>query len=110
MFAFNIKVTHANGESSEKTVTTRLPDPGSGWCKFLKVKTNDNTNNVTTTVKVYDVDDDAVYTKAAIAENAVTLDDTKTFPMSGDVKVGITPSGDPGVSGSTVEVRFSMVE
>lgn len=107
MYEFNIQVIHGAAEAAEKFVTVRVKP---GWCKFIKVKTNDNDNNVTTTLKVYDVDGDAIYSKAAIAENAVTLDDTKTIPMTGDVKIGVTPSGVPGASTSIVDVRFWLVE
>ena len=90
-----------------------------GKCSQLEVTLNNNTNNVTATVTIKTANGGILYTKAAIPENASTVyianslggttdSDFKAFLASGDLLVDITPSGDPGTSGLTVDVDIYL--
>lgn len=81
-----------------------------GWCKFIKIKVPNFTNDVTTEIKVYDPDGDVIYTKSGIARNTITVEESKTLPLHPKCKITAELSGDAGGSGGTVLLRFSMVE
>ena len=84
-----------------------------GTIKQMAVTLNDNTNNVTATVAIRDEDDYVIHSEAGIAENATTVFKYMTesgtdLPLAvlcdGQTDVLVTPSGDPGAGGLTVDV------
>lgn len=97
----------ASGESDALAPTIDV----FGTVEQIEVKLNNNTNNVTATVTITTEDSGQLYTQAGIAENATTVykatsDATSfdAFLCAGTLTVTITPSGDPGASGLTVDV------
>ena len=79
----------------------------------LQVVTSNSTNAITYTVTATDDNSATILTFAGISENATTtknaLKATPDFDKTsviGDVIVTVTPSGDPGASGSTVTVSL----
>lgn len=93
--------------------------PVYGCCEQLTVKVNDNTGNRTATVTITDENSATLFTKSGIAENATatyfarsykqTQDaDFNPFLASGILTATITPSGDPGASGMTVDVELYL--
>jgi hypothetical protein len=83
--------------------------PICGILNQYATKVSDNTGNKTMTVSIYDEDDQLLYTAAGIAENATTVTkltaDTEVCIPAGSY-CKMTPSGDPGVSGLTVDVTL----
>jgi hypothetical protein len=90
-----------------------------GTIRQFTVTVNDNTNNVTATVAFLDADDYVMHSEAAIAENATTA--FQYWTLSGTdlplallvddtITVRMTPSGDPGASGMTVDIVFYVDE
>ena len=83
--------------------------PFTGMMRQFVTVVNDNTANRTATVAILDGDDYELYSLAAIPENATTV---TTLSSSTEVcvpqgcTVKVTPSGDPGASGMTVDVTF----
>jgi len=86
-----------------------------GTIKAIEVVVSDATNGITVTVALTSENTTALYSKASIAENATTwLDsdsskgtrdaDFNPIPVNGNITATITPSGDPGTSGVTVDV------
>ena len=90
-----------------------------GRCEQIEVVLNDNTNDVTATVTINSAQEGQLFTAAGIAENATTVfrantmgatdSDFEAFLVSGDITIDITPSGDPGSSGLTVDVYLYLV-
>ena len=76
---------------------------------YYVVAINDNTNNVTATLEIRDTDGAILYTKAAIAEDAKTVLSAIDVLVAGDITIGITPSGAPGVSTLTADIIFYTV-
>lgn len=95
----------ASGESAadEKEI------PFNGILKAHVAVVSDNTGNRTITVAIEDEDDYQLYSLSGIAENATTTTvltrDTEVYIPTGSV-VKVTPSGDPGSGGMTVDVTF----
>lgn len=90
-----------------------------GCCEQIAVKVNDNTGNRTATVTIKDENNATLYSKSAIAENATTTyfarsykatqdADFNPFLAVGTLTATITPSGDPGASGMTVDVYLYL--
>jgi hypothetical protein len=86
----------------------------SGTIRQISVTLNDNTNNVTATVALKD-GSTTLYTTAAQPENATTItrfmiesgtDMQLVIPVEGTTTIVVTPSGAPGASGLTVDVKF----
>ena len=105
------QATWATGVTAavEKTVTVN------GECGRIAVAVNDNTGNRTATVTIVDENGAEVFSEAAIAENDTTSfgaysnkatqdADFNPFLSVGVLTATITPSGDPGSSGMTVDV------
>ena len=100
----------ASGASGAKEVT--IPDVR-GRIEQIEVKVSNNTGNVTATVAIASANAGSLYSQAAIPENAATVyratsdaTDFDAFYAAGDLTVTITPSGDPGASGLTVDVNL----
>lgn len=98
----------SSGESDAKTTTLANLY---GKCEQIEVKLNDNTNNVTATVAITTADSGTLFSQAGIAEDATTVykatsdaTDFDAFLCGGTLTFTITPSGDPGASGLTVDV------
>lgn len=92
-----------------------------GCCEQITVKVNDNTGNRTATVVITDENGATLFSKGSIAENATatyharsykaTQDaDFNPFLAAGVLTATITPSGDPGASGMTVDVALYLVK
>lgn len=75
---------------------------------FVAVVSN-TTNNITITVAITDEDSYELYSLAAIADNGTTVTTltahTEIFIPEGSI-ITVTPSGDPGLSGATVDLTF----
>ena len=88
-------------------VTKELPF--NGVVKAHVAVITDNTGNRTATIAVVDGDSYSLYSVAAIPENATTTTvltrDTEIYVPSG-CSVSVTPSGDPGAGGMTVDVTL----
>lgn len=81
-----------------------------GFCRMLVVDVPNFTNAITVTVSVLDTDNYVLWTKAAIAKNAVARVDALTTPALGDVpfgygyKIKVELSGVAGGAGGDVKV------
>lgn len=103
------QMTWANGESAAADSSTCGIN---GIVKQLVVTLNNNTNNVTATVAVKDLSGNSLYSKGAFAENATTAeypihdatDDHNDDLVVNGFYLTVTPSGDPGTSGLTVDI------
>lgn len=100
--------TWASGASGAKSVTLNGIN---GIVEQIEVKINNNTGNRTATVVIASSNGGTLFSQAGIAENATTpyqatSDATgfDAFLCGGSVTATITPSGDPGESGMTVDV------
>ena len=103
----------ASGETTALAPTLKI----NGTIKAIEVVVSNATNGITVTVALSTSDSAAAYSKASIAENASTwLDavshkgtpdaDFNPIPINDTVTATITPSGDPGTSGVTVDVKL----
>ncbi|MEA1950589.1 MAG: hypothetical protein U9N87_04350 [Planctomycetota bacterium] len=79
----------------------------------IEVKISDPTNTITFTLTLTSPDGAELFTKASIARNATTVlkatsdaTDYDAFYVDGKLAWTITPSGDPGTSGVTVDVAL----
>lgn len=102
----------ADGESTAATVTLANVN---GLCEQIEVIINNNTNDVTGTVTITDADSGQLFTKSGISENASTIlkatsdaTDFDAFLACGTLTATITPSGDPGTSGVTIDVYMYL--
>jgi hypothetical protein len=111
------QATWASGVSSAVVKTLNV----NGVCEQIAVKVNNNTGNRTATVTITDENGATLFTKSGIAENATatyfarsykgTPDaDFNPFLVAGTLTATITPSGDPGESGMTVDVYLYLVK
>jgi hypothetical protein len=82
-----------------------------GICEQIEVVVNNNDGDATAIVTIADDLSGTLFTKSGIAENATTVlkatsdaTDFDAFQSVGDLTVTVTPSGDPGESGMTVDV------
>ena len=86
-----------------------------GRVEQIVVKISNATNGITFTLTITDEDSAQLYTKASIAENATAIytansnkatqdADFNAFLADGTLTFTLTPSGDPGASGVTVDV------
>jgi hypothetical protein len=91
-----------------------------GRCEQIEVVINNNTGNATATVLIESDLGGTLYTKAGVPENATTVyqarpvgstdADFTAFLCASDLTVTVTPSGDPGASGMTVDVYLYLDE
>lgn len=87
-----------------------------GLCEQIKIVVSNATNGITVTVAITDPDGGSLVSVAAIAENATTFlkatsdaSDFDAFLLSdGTYTLTVTPSGDPGTSGVTVDVDLYL--
>lgn len=111
------QATWANGVSSAVAKTMEV----NGIVEQIAVKINDNTGNRTGTVVITDANGATLFSKASIAENATTTYFARSYKSTQDadfnpcIAVGtltatITPSGDPGASGMTVDVFLYLAK
>jgi hypothetical protein len=70
---------------------------------------NDTTNSVTATLQIRDVDGAVLYSSAGIVDNFATVFSNIDILVDGDVTIGITPSGAPGASTLTADIRTYVV-
>jgi hypothetical protein len=82
-----------------------------GMVEQIEVVISNATNGITFTVAIATEDGGALYSQAAIPENASTIykatSDASAFDAflaAGTLTATLTPSGDPGESGVTVDV------
>jgi len=97
------------------TATTAYLYNVNGIVEQIEVKVNDNDGDATATVAIASAQSGTLYSQAAIAEGATTvytaLSNKGTqdasfnpFLVCGTLTFTVTPSGDPGESGMTVDV------
>ncbi len=103
----------ADGATAAQTENITI----NGKCTQVEVDVAENTtNNITFTVAVTTSDSGTLFSKASIADNGSTIlraysmgatdSDFEAFLMAEEVTVTVTPSGDPGNTGATVNVGF----
>lgn len=104
----------ASGITTAATGTTGTANLN-GICEQIEVVVSNATNGITFTVALASAQAGALFSKAAIAENATTVlkatsdsTDFDAFLACGTLTWTITPSGDPGASGVTVDVYIYM--
>lgn len=95
------QLSWASGSSAAQAVQLHI----NGIVRGFMVTVSDNTNDVTVTVAFRDADDKTIVSHAAIAENASTLKEDNVW-LDGNCDLVVTPSGVPGASGLTVDVRL----
>lgn len=110
------EVSWASGESTAQTEDITV----SGKCTQVEVDVAENTTNgITFTVAVTTEDGGTLYSQASIADDGSTIyrayslggttdSDFEAFLMAEEVTVTVTPSGDPGTTGATVNVGFYL--
>jgi len=103
----------ASGESAALAPTLQNVN---GKCEQVIVVVSNATNGITFTVAITDSDSGSLFSKAAIAENGTTVlkatsdaTDFDAFLADGTLTATITPSGDPGASGVTVDVILFLM-
>jgi hypothetical protein len=103
-------ITVPNGDANEWTGT--IPNIN-GVIRQVTVNLNNNTNGVTTTIEIRDSAGAILWTETGITENQIAVFQYNTrsgtdLPMAvmcaETITIGITPSGDPGVSTLTADV------
>ena len=107
----------ASGETAalEKTMNVN------GCCEQIAVAVSDNTGNRTATVKITDANGATLFNESGIAEATTTTYFARSYKATQDANfnpflaVGaltatITPSGDPGSGGMTVDVYLYLVK
>lgn len=86
-----------------------------GCCEQIAVKVSDNTGNRTATVTITDNNGAVLFTKSGISKNATTTYFARSYKVVQDADFNpflsvdtltatITPLGDPGANGMTVDV------
>jgi len=101
-------------DGDANAVTTTLSNIN-GIVEQIEVVINNNTGNATATVAITSANSGTLYSQAAIPENATTVYSALSnkgtqdanfnpFLCDGTLTFTITPSGDPGTSGMTVDV------
>jgi len=98
-------ITIASGGTTEVTIDESL----NGIIGTIVATVNNTTNSVTATLSIRDEDSAVLYSKAAIAENDITVLSGVDVLTAGALTVGVTPSGDPGASTMTVDLVFYVV-
>lgn len=99
--------------AADTTKTVSFPDMcPAGLAKLTKVKAPDFTGTPTHTIDVYDSVQDKIYTKASIADNAITLINgaTDVFPIVPGGKCVWTATGAPGSAMSCYVTFFIFDE
>jgi len=107
------QLSWASGASGAKTATLSNIN---GICEQFKTVASNATNGITVTVAITDADSGSLVSVATIAENATTFSkatsdasDFDAFLVSdGTYTLTVTPSGDPGSSGITVDVDIFL--
>lgn len=110
-----VEQTFANGDTVAVTDTLVI----NGRCSQIEFDcAEDTTSSITFTLAVTTADGGTLFTKAAIADNGSTIlraysmgatdSDFEAFLAAETVTVTITPSGDPGTSGATINVGFYL--
>jgi hypothetical protein len=97
--------TWASGASAADTANF----PICGIMRAFVTVVNATTNNITITVAITDEDSYQLYSLGAIADDGTTVTTltahTEIFIPEGSI-ISVTPSGDPGLSGATVDLTF----
>ncbi len=111
------QATWASGVTAAVAPTMQV----NGCIEQIAVKVNNNTGNRTATVTITDDNSATLFTQSGIAENATTTYFARSykatqdagfnpFLAAGTLTATITPSGDPGASGMTVDVYLYLVK
>ncbi len=83
-----------------------IPNGRMGWAETIKVKIPQMAGTPTATINIYDIDGDLVFSKAALAENAVTMitsrAENKDIPIVPGATINLTFTTAPGVETSTI--------
>ena len=82
---------------------------GDWFCRIIKIKTANFADTPTFTLDIYDSNYDKLYSKASIAENTVTIDDSKIVPITRGGKAVLTATAAPG-SDQTCYVTLFIVQ
>jgi hypothetical protein len=70
---------------------------------------NDTTNTVTATLEIRDEDDAILFSNAGTVDNFITVLSNIDVLVDGTVTIGITPSGAPGASTLTADIKLYIV-
>lgn len=81
---------------------------GDFFVRSLNIALPNFTGAPTATITIYDNFGKVVYTKAAIANNATTYDDTKIIPLCGGGKIQIVLSVVAGSVGTVSVVLYNL--
>ncbi|HCX88617.1 MAG TPA: hypothetical protein DG761_11385 [Gammaproteobacteria bacterium] len=111
-----LSLVQATWASGATAALTRTVQNVSGVCRQIEFKVAENTtNNITFTLTITSESGAQLFTAAAIADNGTTIfkatsdaTDFDAFLMAGTITFLITPSGDPGATGATVDVDILM--
>ena len=96
------QMSWASGASAEKTDSFNA----AGVVRNMCVKVSNATNAITFTLQLRDANGTKLFDQAGIEKNAVTAFVGIEIYFLGTLTVGVTPSGDPGASGVTVDVTM----
>ena len=104
------RATWASGDTAAVTIT--VPNVN-GILGSMTVKNSNATNPITVSASLTDELGGVYPNFTAIAENSSAVKTSSTdfdaVPINGDYTLTITPSGDPGASGLTVDVSLKGV-
>ncbi len=105
MKVIRLSIPFAAGETA---VSRKVPYGGNRFALVIKVKIPDCTDTPTATLAIYDLDGDLLFSKASLAENAVTIihaiAESKDIPLMTGATVTLTFTGAPGAV--TPEITF----
>jgi hypothetical protein len=106
-----LEVAQQSWASGETTAATSTLANVNGLVEQIEVVVGATTNNITFTVAITTANSGSVYSQAAIADDGTSIykatsDSTNfdAFLACGTLTFTITPSGDPGASGATIDV------
>ncbi len=99
-----VRFTEMSWASGESGALTETLEGISMIFERAVVIASNSTNAITYTVSLTDEDSCEAFSSAAIPENASTQKLATLVFVDNDLTLTVTPSGDPGASGSTVTV------
>lgn len=104
---------HVIPSADANAVAQTINIPGSIYLSRIDVVTSNSTNAITYTVALTDAASITLFSKASITENSphsysptASTPDFNSVPIMGTHTLTVTPSGDPGASGGTVDVTL----
>lgn len=108
-----ISITLPNGANAEVSGGTISKNPGviQGLACILKVVTPNFTNNVTTTVRIYDQNGILLYASPALSRNSGAAGHAVPInvPLYSKEVVKAQPSADPGGTGGAVTINIDYI-